>query len=609
MPSSRPITNSGCGVGPLYSSTRAIGSSPSQAIPQRVRANSRSSRSQIAYAAYSRSRSRKARSRRLVGRRPGDDRAAPADRDGGHQSATAAGWAWRRRRSVGPGVGCRGRRRLVGRAAGRIARKPGIDAQRSRARSVASRRPASNGPRRTPSSVTMPVISSAGVTSNAGLRTSVPGGAMRTPRNSRTSSAAALLDHDRRAVRRREVDRARRGADVERDPVPGGEHGQRVRADLVGGVAVGRDPVGTDEDDVDLAARHQVPGGHIGEQRVRDAGLGQLPGRQPGALEVGPRLVDPDVDRATGMVRRLDDAERGPVLAAGQRPGVAVGQDADRAVVARRQDLQPELGQPAVVGGRLEDDRVGLGAHRSRDRVAVLGQLPDLGVAGQDALDRPAQVDRRRTRVDERVRRRRGSSPCARTGRPSALGLGAHRQPDGRDLADRRGAANDHLADRVGDLAGRAARVLDERVGEAALVDQVEDAAVLAERRPEAARAGRATGAGDPAQVVVRRSEPLRRSLGVQDDAGRLGRGLLERLGGPGHRRRGAGSAHRRTRGRTCAGRGRLGVGAGGPGSARTRSGRRGRARPRRVGRLARPGIAGGVGQSADLDAGRSVST
>ena len=34
-----------------------------------------------------------------------------------------------------------------------------------------------------------PVISSAGVTSNEGLRTSVSGGAMRTPRNDRTSSA------------------------------------------------------------------------------------------------------------------------------------------------------------------------------------------------------------------------------------------------------------------------------------------------------------------------------------------------------------------------------------------------------------------------------------
>ncbi len=50
MPSGRPITNSGCGVGPLYSRTSDTGESPAQATPQRVRENSRSSRSQSAYA-------------------------------------------------------------------------------------------------------------------------------------------------------------------------------------------------------------------------------------------------------------------------------------------------------------------------------------------------------------------------------------------------------------------------------------------------------------------------------------------------------------------------------------------------------------------------------
>ena len=226
---------------------------------------------------------------------------------------------------------------------------------------------------------------------------------MRTPRNSRTSSAlrSSIAIAEPSAVAR--STELRRRADVERDAVPRREHGQRVGADLVGGVAVGGDPVGADEDDVDLAEGHQVPGGHVGDERVRDAGLGQLPGRQPGALQVRPGLVDPDVDRPLGMVGGLDDAERGPVLAAGQRPGVAVGQDADRAVVGRRQDLEAELGQPAVVGGRLEHDRVGLGAHRRGDRVAVLGQLADLGVAGHHPLDRPAQVDRRRAGVDQRV--------------------------------------------------------------------------------------------------------------------------------------------------------------------------------------------------------------
>ena len=64
-----------------------------------------------------------------------------------------------------------------------------------------------------------------------------------------------LLDRDRGAVGGREVDDDIGAHDVERHAVAGREHGQRVRADLVGGVAVGRDPVGPDEDGVDLAAR------------------------------------------------------------------------------------------------------------------------------------------------------------------------------------------------------------------------------------------------------------------------------------------------------------------------------------------------------------------
>ena len=137
--------------------------------------------------------------------------------------------------------------------AGRIARNPGIDAQRSRARSVASRSAGSNGPLRTPSSVMIPVMSSAGVTSKAGLRTSVPGGAMRTPRNSRTSSGlrSSMTIAEPSGVARSTEDVG--CADVERDAVARREHGQRIGADLVGGVAVGGHAVRPDQDDVHLA--------------------------------------------------------------------------------------------------------------------------------------------------------------------------------------------------------------------------------------------------------------------------------------------------------------------------------------------------------------------
>ena len=165
-----------------------------------------------------------------------------------------------------------------------------------------------------------------------------------------------------------------------------GQDGQRVRADLVGGVAVRGDPVRADEDDVDLAAGHQVPGGHVGDERVRHAGLGQLPGRQPGALQVRPRLVDPDVDRPLRVVRRLDDAERRPELAAGQRPGVAVGQDAERPVLAAPAGSRsPNVGQPAVVVVASMTIASASSRIARGDRVAVLGQVADLVVAGHHA--------------------------------------------------------------------------------------------------------------------------------------------------------------------------------------------------------------------------------
>ena len=62
----------------------------------------------------------------------------------------------------------------------------------------------------------------------------------------------ALLDGDRRPVGEGQVERAGRGGDVERDAVGPGEQGHAVGPDLVGGVAVGGDPVGPDDDEVDL---------------------------------------------------------------------------------------------------------------------------------------------------------------------------------------------------------------------------------------------------------------------------------------------------------------------------------------------------------------------
>ena len=111
------------------------------------------------------------RSTRPVGRRAGDGPRAPAEDDGGHRAGTSADARRGGRRGVdavasGAGPGERRERRRPRRVAARDAPPPRRAAPRT-------------GPRSTPSSVMIPVMSSAGVTSNDGLRTSVSGGAMR----------------------------------------------------------------------------------------------------------------------------------------------------------------------------------------------------------------------------------------------------------------------------------------------------------------------------------------------------------------------------------------------------------------------------------------------
>ncbi len=219
MPSSRPITNSGWGVGPLYSRTRATGASPVPGHRPAGRARTRVPRG------------RRWRTRRTAGRVRGSRAGAPCRSS-----------PWRRRRHGGrprsrPSVGT-GPAPVSAAAAGTGSGGGSAGGRRgSRAsppsappRSPPPRAgPASNGARTTPSSVTMPVISSAGVTSNDGLRTSVPGGAMRTPRNSRTSSAGAPRSRWPSPSGVARSTDARRRADVERDAVARREHGQRCR--------------------------------------------------------------------------------------------------------------------------------------------------------------------------------------------------------------------------------------------------------------------------------------------------------------------------------------------------------------------------------------------
>ena len=67
-----------------------------------------------------------------------------------------------------------------------------------------------------------------------------------------------------------------------------------VGADFVDDIAVLRHPVGADDYRIDFALRHHLRDRAIGDQRHLHAGLSQLPGGQPRALQVGPGLGGDD---------------------------------------------------------------------------------------------------------------------------------------------------------------------------------------------------------------------------------------------------------------------------------------------------------------------------
>ena len=149
MPSGSPMTNRGCGVRPPYSMRDGDRPLAVVAMPHRVRGNSRSPRSQIAYAANSRSRSRYSRSstRSAVLRATSDPR---------EPTATVA--------ITAPAMGI-----VPDAAAPRAAGGGGGDAARGgrpplRGPAPAPRPPATRR-RSTPSSVTIAVTSAAGTRS------------------------------------------------------------------------------------------------------------------------------------------------------------------------------------------------------------------------------------------------------------------------------------------------------------------------------------------------------------------------------------------------------------------------------------------------------------
>ena len=145
-----------------------------------------------------------------------------------------------------------------------------------------------------------------------------------------TSSARALLDRNfGEPVTHRPIDRRRRQRHVERHAVVLGRERFEIGADLVANVAVRGDAVGPHDREVDHAVLHQMAAGIVADHRMRHAVLAQLPGGERSALIARARLVDPDVDRQTAVMREIDRGRSGADIHGRQPAGIAMGEHVD----------------------------------------------------------------------------------------------------------------------------------------------------------------------------------------------------------------------------------------------------------------------------------------
>lgn len=135
----------------------------------------------------------------------------------------------------------------------------------------------------------------------------------------------ALLDADVLPRSRRHVDGRARSGDEELDAVVPGQHGERVSADFVGGVAVGGHAVCAHDHGGDVfraLSRAQERGGHgVGDESAGDAVVDELVPREPGALVVGPCFGVEDLADGVGGMEITDDAEGGAVTGCGKGTG------------------------------------------------------------------------------------------------------------------------------------------------------------------------------------------------------------------------------------------------------------------------------------------------
>ncbi len=242
------------------------------------------------------------------------------------------------------------------------------------------------------------------------------------------------------AGRERQIERRDRSGDVERHIVLLGQHRDRVGADLVRDIAVGRDAVRAHHHAADSAGVQEVAGHVVGDQRGRDVVVLQFPNGEARALQKRAGLVGEDVDLFAGCDRRADHAERGAVARRCQRAGIAMGENG----LAIRNERRAVLADAFVDGDVFEAnllrfcDQLGANLGEAADRRAR-------AIHAAHAFDGPKEIHRGGARAGERL-----ADFIELAGRMRLLH--SKRDAHGGRNADGRRAANHHGANRFGHL-------------------------------------------------------------------------------------------------------------------------------------------------------------
>ena len=104
-----------------------------------------------------------------------------------------------------------------------------------------------------------------------------------------------------------------------------------VRPDLVGHITCESSAIRPGNDNIDLAVLHKMAAGIVNNHRMRHTMLGQFPRGKTGPLVAGARLINPDMDRNTGIMGRINRGRGGTIVDKCQPTRIAVGQNINRA--------------------------------------------------------------------------------------------------------------------------------------------------------------------------------------------------------------------------------------------------------------------------------------